>query len=242
MGDFETGAEVQDVAEPAETGVEEREVAEPVDDKEIDTAGNEPEGGKTDQDTAFAELQRAKEEAEARAEEAEKEARQFRTYRGLLSQVSDSETPELDIVAEHLGLTPEELAETLEEETQLSQLEERNEQLQRELEDIQIQKAMAEDLRVIQGIDPSVKSLDDLGEFYYKCVAASMTPMEAYDAVKARENRTTSTPPGEIGKVNQAAVEKDFYTMDEIKAMSPEEVRKNYKKVRESMDKISKGR
>lgn len=242
MSEFYGGAEVQEVAKPVETqeGAEEQEIAEPVDTNDTDNTGSEPESGKNDQDTAFAELRRAREEAEARAKEAEKELEEFRTYRGLLSQVSDSENPEVDIVAEHLGISPDELQDAMKEELELSEMEEERSKLKQEVEDLKLAQEMEKDLAAVQKIDQNVKSLEELGDHFFKCIGAGMSAEEAYHAAKYVGQKISSTPPAEIGRVNQSNVEKDFYTMDEIKSMSPTQVRKNYKKVRESMDKLTK--
>ena len=235
MENFEIGAEVQEVAEPAETGVEEQEVAEPVEVEEI--AGSEPESGKNDQDTAFAEMRRAKEEAEAKAKETERELEQLKTYRGLLGRVSDSEVPEIDIVAQALGISPEELESQLEEEMQLSEIEKQNEQLSEELEAIKLEKAMQSDLVEIQKIDPTVKDLNDLGEYYFKCIQAGMSGVDAYHATKFKESQTKTTPAPEIGKVNQSETKKDFYTKAEVESMSAAEVEQNLEAIEKSMKK-----
>lgn len=237
MENLETGVEVQEVAEPAETGAEEQEVAEPVDVEETDSTGAEPESGKTDQDTAFAELRRAKEEAEAKAKETEKELEQLKTYRSLLGKVSDSDVPEIDIVAQALGISPEELETELEEEMQLSEIEKQNEQLSEELEAIKLEKAMQSDLVEIQKIDPTVKELSDLGEYYFKCIQAGMSGIDAYHATKFKESQTKTTPAPEIGKVNQAETKKDFFTKAEVEAMSAAEVEQNLENIEKSMKK-----
>ena len=238
-GVLETGVEVQEVAEPAETqtGEEVQEVTEPAKDGETEITESDIEGepGKTKQDAAFAELRRAREEAEERAREAEEELERSRMYRGLLGQISQSDVPEVDIVAQALGISPEELEEQIGSEQQLIELERQNETLERELEETKLAQAMKEDLIAIQKVDPTVKSLNELGEFYFDCIKSGMDGVKAYHAAKFMESQTKSTPAPEPGRVNQSETKKDFFTKEEVEAMSGAEVEKNLEVIEKSM-------
>ncbi len=92
------------------------------------------------------------------------------------------------------------------------------------------------DLEEIRKVDPSLKSLDDLGEGYIEYVKAGLPPVRAYWAVKAERDANRVTPPKEIGRVETGTAEKDYYTDAEIDAMSSEELTKNWKKVMASWD------
>ena len=98
------------------------------------------------------------------------------------------------------------------------------------------QEMMQEDLEKIRKVDPSLKSLEDLGEGYIDYIAAGLDPVKAYWAIKAEERANEATPPKEIGRVETSPVEKDYYTDAEIDAMSSEELTKNWKKVMASWD------
>lgn len=222
----ETGAEAQEVTEPAETqetGAEEQEPAEPV-----------KEDGRTEQDAAFAQLRREKEEAERRAVEAEE---QLEREKALLSRASDSDDPALELVAQQLGIEPEDLLEALEEEQEEERLNVERDDLRREVEELRIQKEMEKDLREVQKIDPKIKDLSELGEGFMKCINAGMNAEEAYHATQYLKQKTSSTPPAEIGKINQSETEKDFFTKEEVEAMSEDEIKKNLRKIEKSQAK-----
>lgn len=236
-GVIETGVEVQEVTEPAETqetGAEVQEPAEPVDIKEPDSTGEEPESGKTNQDAAFAALRREKEAAEREAAELREKAARTEA---ILSRVSDSDDPELSLAAQFLGIEPEELAAEIETELEDERVMAEMSSAQKELTELKAEMAMERDLLEINKIDPAVKDLNDLGEHYLKCINAGMSATEAYYASKYVKEKTTISPPTEIGKVNQSGVEKDFFTKEEVDAMTPEEVEKNLSKIENSMKK-----
>ncbi|MCB6992436.1 hypothetical protein LI177_02920 [bacterium 210820-DFI.6.37] len=233
-GVIETGAEEQEVTEPAETqetGAEEQEVAEPADSKEEDTAGEEPESGKTDQDAAFAELRREKEAAEREA--AELRDKVARTE-AILARASDAEDPELELAAQVLGVDPDELAAEVETQLEDERIMAEMSSAQKELTRLKAEQAMERDLLEIRKVDPNVKDLNELGEHFLKCITAGMSATDAYYASKYVKEKTTVSPPAEIGKVDQSEVEKDFFTKEEVEAMSPKEVEKNLDKIEKS--------
>ena len=93
---------------------------------------------------------------------------------------------------------------------------------------------MAHDLKEIQSIDPSVKRLEDLPDSFFDFIAANLSGKQAYFAAKALEQSEQVSSPAPTGKVSQAGEEKDFFTADEVRSMSPEEVHKNFEKIRRS--------
>jgi hypothetical protein len=100
----------------------------------------------------------------------------------------------------------------------------------------QAEALMAKDLAEIQAIDSNVKSLDELGADFGKLVCSgSLSAVEAYNIIKSRVKPLppTSAPI----KNGNASVDKGFFTRDEVKAMTQEEVRKNYEKIQNSMGK-----
>lgn len=217
-GGGEAGVEETDFAEPSETdeteGAEEPEVAEQV-------------TGKTDADTRFAEMRRRVEELEATNKDLEE----------ALGNFFDGDTDQKIVSANALaqGKTEEEIRDEIEAENEWNRLNEENEKLNNELLDIKTQTQMEHDLAEIQKVDPSIKDLDSLGKDYADYIRAGLTGIQAYYATKAKQNAETATPPKEVGRVNQSSGEKDFYTREEVKAMSQAEVSKNYDVIRKSM-------
>lgn len=150
----------------------------------------------------------------------------------------DAEDPVSAAFANAQGKTPEEVAEEFEEKERIEGLVRENEELKRQTLRISAEAAMKQDLSVIQAIDPTIESLEALGPTFMNLIATgSVDAVEAYYASKAKMQRENKTPPGEIGAVNTAPAEKDFYTKAEAEAMSPEEMSKNFDKVRKSMSK-----
>lgn len=95
-------------------------------------------------------------------------------------------------------------------------------------------RIIGSDLKEIQGVDPQVKSLDDLGERFLRLRAAGVDNLTAYHAVKAAASKK---PVAQMGDIKPGAAEKGFFTCDEVKAMSPAEVSKNYEEIEKSMSK-----
>ena len=222
------GVEVQEPAEPAvetHVGVEVQEPAEPA---------VEVTEGKTEQDAAFAEMRRQLAEMEKRATDAETELSQ---QRALLGRASDAENPALELVAQSLGIDPDELKQAYEEELEGERLEKEREDLKKEVADLQFEKFKREDLEAVQKIDPSIKNFEELDETFLQCRTAGMSAEQAYYAMKSIQEKTKVTAPEEIGKVNQSNVEKDFFTKAEVEAMSPAEVEKNLEVIEKSMPK-----
>lgn len=211
---------------------EEPEGAEGQEPEPPETVTEEPE--EEGEDPVLEELREAKEEAERRAAEAEE---RLKRQEALLGRASDSDDPALDMAAEILGIEPSELEAAVNQELEAERAAKERESLEEELESLKVEKEMEKDLIEVRKIDPGVKSLVELGETFFKCVAAGMNATEAYHASRAVEEKTTPTPPAEIGKVNQSSVEKDFYTKEEVEAMTAEEVEKNLQKIEVSMKK-----
>lgn len=217
--------ETEDVGQEGPEGAEGQEPETPEIVEEQEEEGEDP---------VLEELREAKEEAERRAAEAEE---RLKRQEALLGRASDSEDPALDVAAEMLGIEPSELEAAVNQELEAERAAKERESLEEELESLKVEKEMEKDLIEVRKIDPDVNSLVELGETFFKCVAAGMNATEAYHASRAVEEKTTPTPPAEIGKVNQSSVEKDFYTKEEVEAMTAEEVEKNLPKIEVSMKK-----
>lgn len=212
-------------------GAEESGFAEPTDAEETEGA-EEPEvaeqvTGKTDADTRFAEMRRRVEELEATNKDLEE----------ALGNFFEGDTDQKILSARALAeqKTEDEIREEIEAENEWNRLTEENEQLNNELLDIRTRTQMEHDLAEIQKIDPEVKDLDSLGKDYTDYISAGLTGIQAYYAMKAKHDAEKASPPEEVGKVNQSAGPKDFYTKEEVEGMSQDEVHKNYDAIRKSM-------
>lgn len=238
-----TSVETSEVAEPTEevTGVEEQETAEPVSEETVE----EPEeSGKTEEDAAWARMRREAEQARKDAEAAQKELAELKAKEeareSTYSRLTGSDNGDIAAIAEATGMSEDEVIAEIEAAQESAQKDLLIEQLQNQVTSIEAERMMQADLEAIRKVDPSLKSLDDLGEGYIDYIAAGLDPVKAYWAIKAEEQANHATPPKEIGKVETSSAEKDYYTEAEIDAMSSEELTKNWKKVMASWDRRSK--
>lgn len=237
MADFEsTSVETSEVAEPTEevTGVEEQETAEPVSEESVE----EPK--KTEEDAAWARMRRESEQARRDLEAAQRELAELKASNeareSAYSRLTGNDNGEIAAIAEATGMSEDEVIAEIEAAQESAQKDLIIEQLQNQVTSIEAERLMQADLEALRKIDPSLKSLEDLGDGYVEYVAAGLSPQRAYWAVKAEERANQATPPKEIGRVATGTAEKDYYTDAEIDAMSSEELTKNWKKVMASWD------
>lgn len=202
-----TGVEVQEVAEPAE---------------EVVTGAEEQEVAEPvdKSDAAFAEMRRENERL--RLEIARKDK--------ALGLYFDGENKEVKAIAHAMGQDPADVQKAFDADAKISQLEET-------LQSERAERAMEKDLAEIQKLDPNIKSLDDLGETYANYIRAGLSGVEAYAAIKAKENLNTETPPKTIGNLSTAPVKKDYFTSEEVDRMSPSEQLANHEAIMNSMAK-----
>ena len=202
------------------TGVEEQEVAEPV--EEVVTGVEEQEVAEPvdKSDAAFAEMRREIERLQL--ENARKDK--------ALGLYFDGENKEVKAIAHAMGQDPADVQKAFDADAKISQLEET-------LQSERAERAMEKDLAEIQKLDPNVKSLDDLGETYANYIRAGLSGVEAYAAIKAKENLNTETPPKTIGNLSTAQVKKDYFTSEEVDRMSPSEQLANHEAIMNSMAK-----
>lgn len=238
--EFTTGVEETEVAEPLEeeTGVEEQETADPASEESEPT-------GKTDEDAAWARMRRESESAKKELEAAKRELAELKASNeareSTYSRLTGNDNGDIAAIAEATGMTEDEVIAEIEAAQESAQKDLLIEQLQEKVTSIEADRLMQEDLEKIRKVDPSLKSLEDLGDAYVDYVAAGLDPVKAYWAIKAEERATQATPPKEIGRVETSPAEKDYYTDAEIDAMSSEELSKNWKKVMASWDRRANG-
>ena len=235
-----TGVEETEVAEPSEeeTGVEEQETAEPVSEETVE----EPK--KTEQDAAWARMRREAEDAKAEAEAAQRELAELKAMQEAReeaeSRLTGQDNARIKALAEATGMSEDEVKAELEAAEESVKKDLRIEELEQQIQDAEIDRIMQADLIEIQKIDPSIKSLDDLGDDYSGYIRAGLDAEQAYWAIKAKEAANKATPPKPAGAVKTSVPDKDYYTDAEIDAMSSEELTKNWKKVMASWDRHNK--
>ncbi len=219
-----TGVEVQEPAEPVveEPGAEEQEPAEPATE------------GKTEADSAFAELRRRAEEAERRNAEFETQNKQMIEALGLYFDGDNATDLAIAARANAKQISPDEERARYEAEQAQLTMSEENKRLQEENLALKVEQMMAKGLSEIQQIDPNVKSLEELGESFANYIRAGLSSVDAYYAVKAREAKEKITPPKNVGKVSTTKGESSFFTREEVEAMSDEELDKNWDAIWES--------
>lgn len=229
----------QEVVEPAnetETGSNEQEVAAPVSEQETPKQDSETNAAFQKMRHENKEMQSELEATRAELEElrARQEARES-TFSRLAGRDEDAEILAL---AELTGMSEDEIRAEMEAAAESAQKDLRIQQLEEQINSSEAERLMQADLKRIQAIDPSVNSLEELGEEYYRYMSSFdadgnpvMTPEDAYWAVKAKERANRAIPPKEVGKVATGTAEKRGFTEAEIDRMSPEQLRANWKEI-----------
>ena len=232
-------AEIQEVAEPEEEALESaetQEVAEPDTESETAPAESEERARRSEQDAAFAEMRRTNQALE----------RANRQMREALSKYFEGDTDEelsINALAYAEQRDPDEYREEYERNEEFENLQAENANLREQLISAQAERIMREDLAVVREIDPSVKSLDELGESFIKMrLDSGLSVKEAYYACKAMELKEKILAPDAIGKVSDTKAERDYYTSEEIDNLTDEELDDPtiWEKVMKSMSRLSK--
>lgn len=237
-----TSAEMAEVAElPEETGVEEPEVAEPESEpEEVPEETPEPEDHKTSADASFAEMRRQMQEAQREASEARAELEMLQAQNEArdeaFTRLTGDEDGAVRALAEVTGMSEDEVRAEMKAAQESAEKDLRIQQLEEQVNAIDAERLMQADLEELRQIDPSLKSLEDLGEDYVNYVVAGLSPQEAYWAIQAKKGAYKATPPKEVGKVATGTADKDYFADAEIDAMSSEQLTKNWKKIMASWE------
>lgn len=100
------------------------------------------------------------------------------------------------------------------------------------------QKVFAQDLAAIRKMypDEKAKSVTELGDEYMAMMATGQVDaVSAYEAVRAKRQRTAPKPPS-TGKIQAgAAGQGAYYTREQVNAMSDEQIERNLDDIRRSM-------
>ena len=231
--------EIQEVAEPVEevvdTNESTQEVVEPETQTETTVENAKTESRDYEKDAAYASMRRSMEQAQKEREESLKQIEALKAERerltnsfGLFGFKGNVDEIEDQAKAHYTGKSVEEVRNERLQAQKVFEEQQRREQeniaKDNQIKDLQKQlysRILDDDLKKIQAIDPTVKSLDELGDKFMKLmVSGGWTAEDAYHAVKSIGTANQKTPPPEIGKVNATQkADKTYYTEAEVDAM-----------------------
>ena len=228
--------EIQEVAEPVEvvdTNESTQEVVEPETQAPVEELKNE--GRDYERDAAYASMRRSMEQAQKEREEFQRQNEALMAERerltnsfGLFGFKGNVDEIEDQAKAHYTGKSVEEVRNERLQAQKVFEEQQRREQeniaKDNQIKDLQKQlysRILDDDLKKIQAIDPTVKSLDELGDKFMKLmVSGGWTAEDAYHAVKSIGTANQKTPPPEMGKVNATQkADKTYYTEAEVDAM-----------------------
>ena len=197
------------------TGEEEQEVAEPV----------------NKSDSAFAELRRRAEEAERKVNELEARNAEYDETLGLFF---DGDNKIAQARAYHDEVPVEQVVANMQAAREREEMQSQNESLKAENDLLRYNQMKAQDLAELKehGIT-DITDVEELGEDFFRYRANGLSASEAYDFIQMRKPK----PPKSMGKVEPSPTEKDFFTRDEVMAMSSAERFKHIDKITASMKK-----
>lgn len=203
----------QAVVEPANTETPETSGTETVTTEEGAKSGAAPRTQSKSENRSYAEMRRAKEASEASLSS---------LMSGLKKMGFEGENPEAvleHIEAKNRNVTVQQLR--AEKQAQADAV--KNDPRYKAMEQQLIEGRMKEDLAAIQEIDPSVQSLEELGEDFAKLIAAGVSAKVAYNAC-AESKKPASKPasPGPIGQTDNK--EAEYYSSKELDALTKKDL------------------
>lgn len=101
---------------------------------------------------------------------------------------------------------------------------------------------MRQDLAAIQEVDPSVGSLEELGEEYLELVKAGVRGVNAYYAIKGKASIQSAAKPPATGTVGGTAEGDRDFTSEELDRLTPEQLKDStiFEKAMRSLSKLKK--
>lgn len=243
---IETSVETMDVAEPSleVESVERVDAADPLDNgtpsepNEAIDEGTQTEGtdqsdnsGRTESDAAFAEMRRKNEGLE----------HDVQILQDALSRYFDGETPEeLALMAQAYQEEREydDVKADYDKEQELEDLREKVRLAEEEKMNLEIDQLIAQGLRDVQEIDPTIKSLEELGETFANFIGAGLSAKQAYYATQQMEAREKVHAPNGVGKIADNKTEREYYTSEELDNLTDEEMDANWDKVKKSLARL----
>jgi hypothetical protein len=171
-----------------------------------------------EQNKAFAEMRRAKEEAERQAKEVQKQLEYLANATKKLGYDGDPITIADTLIATTDGLEVDEVKRQREYASQEAERQRQEKELS-EMRDLKLAEyMMKEDLREIQSLRPFIKSLEELPEEFWKLKEAGVSVSKAIEVVVPNK-------PKDAGGLNGTTPpDKDYYTPDEIDRLSPNDL------------------
>lgn len=113
-----------------------------------------------------------------------------------------------------------------------------NQAVRRQQAEAMQQQVFAQDLAAIRKMypDEKAKNVTELGdEFMAMMATGQVDAVSAYEAVRAKRQRTAPKPPS-TGKIQAgAAGQGAYYTREQVEAMSDEQIERNFDDIRRSM-------
>lgn len=113
-----------------------------------------------------------------------------------------------------------------------------NQEVRRQQAEVMQQQVFAQDLAAIRKMypDEKAKNVTELGdEFMAMMATGQVDAVSAYEAVRAKRQRTDPKPPS-TGKIQAgAAGQGAYYTREQVEAMSDEQIERNFDDIRRSM-------
>lgn len=113
-----------------------------------------------------------------------------------------------------------------------------NQAVRRQQAEVMQQQIFAQDLAAIRKMypDEKAKNVTELGdEFMAMMATGQVDAVSAYEAVRAKRQRTAPKPPS-TGKIQAgAAGQGAYYTREQVEAMSDEQIERNFDDIRRSM-------
>lgn len=233
MSEQTTGVNELEVADPVDTGVNGQEVADPA----VETGATEPNGNEPS--SAWAEMRKAREDADRRAADAERRLAELeataKARSDAIKRLTGQENADVSALAEQLGVDPSDVMATMAAEEENAKKDLRIKELEDQVAEITADKQIQQDLIEVQKIDPSITDLSELGETFLNLKIAGADTESAYWAAKAKMEATQMKAPKAPGKANTDKPEKTYFAEAEVDAMTPEQQRANKDKILASM-------
>lgn len=109
----------------------------------------------------------------------------------------------------------------------------------KELERLVDEQTFERDLQSIKAFNPkeTAKSIEELGPTFVRARAMGVDTVTAYEIARNEKQRLNPAPPS-MGDLNGSApAQSEYFTREQVSAMSQSEVSKNYDRIRKSMTK-----
>lgn len=212
------GEMLEESSGQAEQGAKEEEFAEPQAQRDFA------------KDAAFAQMRRE-------MEQAQRESRRLQSALERLNFRGENTDELLDQVeAYNSGKSVDQIRKSRQAQERLMSLQQENVALRQR----ESRRVFADDLAEIKSKYPEVKAreIGELGDEFVRLRASGVDNLMAYEVVRRHQELTQKPTPPSTGSVKSAGgAVKEYFTASEVRAMSPSEVKKNYAKIRKSMQK-----